>query len=81
MDLPLEILQTRQPQEMGLHFLCFSRFEMGVERARVTHGRGSVPEVNTVLSTDHKCLLGLLCQKLDGSDQQSPRAPEEGELE
>lgn len=37
---------------MYLHFLPISQLEAGVERVRVTHGRSSVPQVNTVLTTD-----------------------------
>lgn len=80
MDLPLKRSKTRQPQEMYLHFLPFSQFEASIERVRVMHGRSSVPQVNTVLTTDHKCLLRILCQMLGGIDQQSLRTME-GELE
>lgn len=44
--------KTCQAQEMYLHFLPISQLEAGVERVRVTHGRSSVPQVNTVLTTD-----------------------------
>lgn len=51
--------KTWQAQEMDLHFLPFSQLEAGVERVRVTHRRSSAPQVNTLMTTGHKCLLRL----------------------
>lgn len=71
--------KTCQAQEMYLHFLPISQLEAGVERVRVTHGRSSVPQVNTVLTTDPQIPAETFASKAGWYDQQSLRASEESE--
>lgn len=77
MDLLLKRSKTRQPQEMYLHFFSFSQFEAGVERAWEELNSSSQH------SADHRPQMPVenSVSMLDGIDQQSLRASEEGELE